>query len=1060
MPTNRKEDSTLKLSAVLPVFHRFCIRGAFVALCGITVAAQAAPSNPILFVTQVPSLGDFAGRASTFANHMTSPEQVVRGGDLMIRYPNGTLRNLTQEAGFGVASGLQGANSIAVREPSVHWDGTKAVFSMLVGAPPVQYSQASFKWQLYEVTGLGVGQTAVVTKVANQPNYNNVSPLYGTDERILFTSDRPHNGQAHLYPQLDEYESTPTVTGIWSLNPSTGNLRLLNHTPSGAFSPSIDSFGRVIFTRWDHLQRDQQADADVDEPTYGSFNFASEAPGAAHVARSEMFPEPRSDTASAAYGPVNGHRFNQFTPWQMNEDGTDEETLNHLGRHELSFGYLIKSFASDPKLSDYSVDSLHANNFSVGMDTGLFQLREDPVQPGNYFAVYTREFATLASGQIFRINGGPSVNPDAMALTARTGTAGTTGGRYRNPLPLANGELLASHTLASGLTPNLMNDFRLKPVNLNPTTGFFEAGPPLTSGIVKSVTWWSPDTMQSFSGPLWEIEAVEVVARTRPSRPAVPLEAPERDVFTETGVNESAFRTWLATNELALIVTRNHTSRDRGDKLQPFNLRVPGGVQTVASGGGRVYDVANFQILQGDLIRGYDRQGRRVIAQPLHASNVPNLPNPGGPAGSVKIAADGSSAAFVPARRALAWQSTDPAGEPIVRERVWVTFQPGEVRVCASCHGVNTKNQANQDTPQNKPEALRELLIAWKASQAPAPKPVSDFNGNGASDLLFANADGRSAIWLMNGTTPTATQDVIGAGTGWSVKRIADFNGDGKSDLAWQHTDGRTAIYLMDGTTPTATAQILDAGAWSVTHTPDLDGDGKADLVFQNADGTVAAWTMNGTAMAGGTSLMGAGTGWSVARTADFDGDGKDDLLWKHTDGRHAIWLMDGLVVKSTTQILNAGGWTAMHTADLNGDGKADIVWQHTDGTIAAWLMNGAAMSSGSGLLGAGSGWSVTRTGDFNGDGKADLFFLHTDGRAAIYLMNGLAPTATTQILNAGGGWSARRVQDLNGDGKADIVWENVDGSVAVWLMNGAAMTSGTGILGPATGWSVSPASP
>jgi hypothetical protein len=1030
--------------------------GALVALCTL---ASAAPTNPILFVTQVPSLGDFAGRGSTFANHMTTPEQVVRGGDLMIRYPNGTLRNLTQEAGFGVA-GLQGANSIAVREPSVHWSGTKAVFSMLVGAPPVQYSQASFNWQLYEVSGLGVGQTVAITKVPNQPTaYNNVSPFYGTDERILFTSDRPRDGQAHLHPQLDEYESTPTVTGVWSLDPATGNLRMLNHTPSGAFSPFIDSFGRVLFTRWDHLQRDQQADADDDEETYGSFNFASEASGAAHQARAEMFPEPRSDSTSAANGPVNGHRFNQFTPWQMNEDGTEEETLNHIGRHELSFGYLIKSFASDPKLSDYSVDSLHSNTFSVGMDTGLFQMREMPTQPGQYLAVYTREFATLASGQIFKLNGAPTVNPDAMGLTAQTGTAGTTGGRYRNPLPLANGELVASHTLVSGLDPELMTDFRLKALNLNTGTGLFEPGAPLTGGIVKSVTWWSPDELRSFNGALWEIEAVEVVARAKPSKPAPALEAPEHDVFTEVGVNETAFRTWLKAQDLALIVTRNHTARDRGDKLQPFNLRVPGGVQTVAAGGGKIYDIANFQILQGDLIRGYEnRDGRRVIAQAMHAPNAVNLPNPGGPAGSVKIALDGSSAALVPARRALAWQSTDAAGEPIVRERVWVTFQPGEVRVCASCHGVNTKTQANADTPQNKPEALRALLQAWKASHPnAAPKSVPDFQGDGKADLLLRNADGRAAIWTMNGLAATSSAEIVGAGTGWQVARTGDLDGDGKSDLVWQNPDGRVALYLMDGTAATTTQQVLNAGGgWSVTHAPDLDGDGKADLVFQNSDGSIAAWLMNGAVMSAGQTLMPAASGWSVAKTGDFDGDGKADLLWTHTDGRVAIWLMNGLAVSSTGQILNAAsGWSPKHVADLDGDGKSDIVWEHTDGSVALWLMNGTAMNTGGGLLNAGSGWQVTRTGDFDGDGKADLFFLHTDGRAAIYLMNGLVPAQTTQILNAGGGWSAARVQDLDGDGKADIVWQNTDGSMALWLMNGTAMASGSGILGPGTGWSV-----
>ena len=206
-----------------------------------TAAAAPAPKavtvqNPILFVTQVPLAGDpFASRISTFANHFPEIEAVPRGGDLMIRYPDGTVRNLTREAGFGM-EGQQGANAIAVREPAVHWSGTKAVFSMVVGAPVRRHAADNSKWQLYEVSGLARGETARITKVPHQPTgYNNISPIYASDDRILFTSDRPRNGQAHLYPQLDEYESTPTVTGIFSLDPATGALRVLTPAPSGAF---------------------------------------------------------------------------------------------------------------------------------------------------------------------------------------------------------------------------------------------------------------------------------------------------------------------------------------------------------------------------------------------------------------------------------------------------------------------------------------------------------------------------------------------------------------------------------------------------------------------------------------------------------------------------------------------------------------------------------------------------------------------------------------------------------------------------------------------------------
>jgi hypothetical protein len=73
-------------------------------------------------------------------------------------------------------------------------------------------------------------------------------------------------------------------------------------------------------------------------------------------------------------------------------------------------------------------------------------------------------------------------------------------------------------------------------------------------------------------------------------------------------------------------------------------------------------------------------------------------------------------AAIVPARRAMSWQLTDTNGTGVVRERYWITFQPGEVRTCASCHGVNTVDQANHPPPTNTPLALVSLLNYWKTN--------------------------------------------------------------------------------------------------------------------------------------------------------------------------------------------------------------------------------------------------------------------------------------------------------------------------------------------------------
>ncbi|TDR42507.1 hypothetical protein DFR29_10891 [Tahibacter aquaticus] len=709
-----------------------CGLAAVVALLAASSAEAQQLPYPILFVTQFPISDDFATIGSVFANHRGGTNLVGRGGDLYIRYPNGDLRNLTQEAGFGNA-GPQRAAAIAVRDPAVSWDGSKAIFSMVIGAPLQQYQWDTSYWQLYEVTGLGAGQTAVVTKVANQPaNRNNINPAYLSDNSIVFASDRTRNGAAHLYPQLDEYESTPTPTGLWRLQPSSGKLDLLQVSVSGAFNPIVDSFGRLLFTRWDHLQRDQQNDSANN--ANGAFNWSSEAANAVAMAdRSEVFPEPRIEVPGSG---VYGYTINHFFPWMINQDGSEEETLNHVGRHELH-SYFNRSF-NDPAMAEFSGGGNRILNF--------LQIREDPTVPGRYYGIDAPEFYTHASGQLLRIDAPPSTNAANVAATwlnprvnVNFGTdalpppADFTG-HFRNPLPLSDGSLIAAHTTqwrgagndGTRANPQPRYQFRLKQLVAGPG-GYYVAGANLNANpITKSVSYWDPDVEVSYNGPMWELSPVEVRARSVPPSTAFQLQPPEQAAFTAENVDIAAFRQYLRSNGLALIVVRNATTRDRADKQQPFNLRVPGGTQTVASGGGQVYDIAHMQFFQGDQIRSLGGvatpdSGRRVLAQTLHdqPTLLANAPNPAGPAGSSAIAADGSVAMYVPAQRALAWHSTSPGGTPVVRERYWISFQPGEIRACDGCHGVNQQNQATPSAPASTATAtaLRQLLARWRDKQ-------------------------------------------------------------------------------------------------------------------------------------------------------------------------------------------------------------------------------------------------------------------------------------------------------------------------------------------------------
>ncbi len=434
--------------------HRSFLFVAFVAFAAVALCRQSAHAtitNAILFVTQVPIPSEvndgtvsnvFVSVVSALGNHLADTAHAGRGGDLWIRYPTGAITNLTRAAGYGTNT-VQHGIGIGVRDPFVHWSGNKAVFSMVVGAPVGPGDTNQYFWQLYEITNFVTqGSTPIITKVPRQPaNYNNVMPCYGTDERIIFACDRPRDGSAHLYPQLDEYNNVPSNSGLWSLDPATGDLFQLDHCPSGDFNPFVDSFGRVIFTRWDHLVQDRNATDDrMNRATNGTFNYFDEATTNYDITfrPNESFPEPRTyDTELVTLYKVQGNALNSFFPWMQNEDGTGLEILNHVGRHELLGGFRGSSFTNDNNLvQQFSL----ANRLIPGTNflNNFLHIREDPLHPGSYFGIDGPDFGTHASGQILKLFGPPGTNGEQMTITNITPVAmksPTALGLYRDPLP-------------------------------------------------------------------------------------------------------------------------------------------------------------------------------------------------------------------------------------------------------------------------------------------------------------------------------------------------------------------------------------------------------------------------------------------------------------------------------------------------------------------------------------------------------------------------------------------------------------------------------------------------
>ena len=204
---------------------------------------------------------------------------------------------------------------------------------------------------------------------------------------------------------------------------------------------------------------------------------------------------------------------------------------------------------------------------------------------------------------------------------------------------------------------------------------------------------------------------------------------------------------------------------------------------------------------------------------------------------------------------------------------------------------------------------------------------IADFNGDGLSDIFFEYYDiqssgaqktnGNRKIWLSNGD---GTFDVIsnpnslnGGTMAWYEPQFADFNGDGASDILYTYygltngtwkPSGTRAIWMsrgdgsfdIDWNPNNANGTSL---AWYEPRIADFNGDGRSDIFFDYVDvsgkstGYRKLWLSVGNGLSTGffvvSSLNNQAGGYVGYRSsfADFNGDGRADVFYHLYDAQN-----------------------------------------------------------------------------------------------------------------------------------------------------------------------------
>ncbi len=249
---------------------------------------------------------------------------------------------------------------------------------------------------------------------------------------------------------------------------------------------------------------------------------------------------------------------------------------------------------------------------------------------------------------------------------------------------------------------------------------------------------------------------------------------------------------------------------------------------------------------------------------------------------------------------------------------------------------------------------------------------IGDFNADSKADILWRNTDGNLVDWSMDGSQILSSQGItaqgsaVAPGASWSVAGIGDFNGDGASDILWRNANGTLIDWTMNGSAITSSQDVTLSGtlatpdaSWSIAGIGDFNGDGHSDLLWRNANGALTEWAMNGPQIGSAQDITLDGrtvapdASWSVAAIGDFNADGHSDILWRDTNGTLIEWALQGAQITSSQQVTFQGSpampdasWQIAQIGDFNGDGASDILWRNGAGALVEWAMNGAQISA------------------------------------------------------------------------------------------------------------------
>jgi hypothetical protein len=198
----------------------------------IAFANPLAKTGPLLFVKQVP--GSFSHQLTQYYGRYARP-----GGGLFVLDNPGHSMSCTELTADKLPVG-------SYQQPDVSYDGKNVIFAFcpVAKAPRDWNEHADHFFNLYEISSYG--QTL---RQLTDGDYDDFSPKYLPNGKIVFVSTRG----------VGYSRCGPSYAASYNLSVAEAdgsNPRLISFHETHEWDPAVLNDGRVIYTRWDYVDRD------------------------------------------------------------------------------------------------------------------------------------------------------------------------------------------------------------------------------------------------------------------------------------------------------------------------------------------------------------------------------------------------------------------------------------------------------------------------------------------------------------------------------------------------------------------------------------------------------------------------------------------------------------------------------------------------------------------------------------------------------------------------------------------------------------------------------------